>query len=512
MITATYRRLLSPWILAAIGAGILAGVLPVQWSLLVFGGIGLGLLCMIDVRIGVLITLVLAPLKTLIETEGHYPLPLDVGQIALILTFGTWLMRSIADRRRIEVARSAVYVPLLIFLSGAGLSAWSSLSASGTLNELIKWGQMLALCALVITLSLPPWRRGSTGSAVGWIVSAILAAAVSQAIIGIYQFNGGSGAPHLWILDFQHFRAFGGFGQPNPFGAFMGLTLPLAIGATLGAGMHTWRLWRESAARALVGSWVSLTGVYAVGAGIIGVGLIDSWSRGAWLGFAAAALTLVIFFPRRRWQGIALAAVGAAVLGFMMLTGLAPASLVARFTDFTQELTGYDDVRGQPISDANYAVLERLAHWQVALAIADDYPWLGVGFGNYEVAYPRYALMNWPLALGHAHNYYLNLLAETGVIGLSAYLVAWGSIVVLTMRALRKHTGFERGIALGLMGVWAHLAIHSVFDKLYVNNLFLHIGAMLGLIGVLLAVSAGTAKGKSEDDAGTDGTNRYITA
>src|SRR5262249_23112864 len=153
-----------------------------------------------------------------------------------------------------------------------------------------------------------------------------------------------------------------------------------------------------------------------------------SWSRGAWLGFACAAAALVFFAPRRRWIGAALVFCGAGALWLGVGTGLAPDSLVERLSDFAQDLTGFEDGRGRPISDANYAVLERLAHWQVALEMANDAPWLGVGFGNYEEAYPHYALMNWPLALGHAHNYYLNLLAETGVLGLSAYLIAWGAI------------------------------------------------------------------------------------
>ena len=41
-----------------------------------------------------------------------------------------------------------------------------------------------------------------------------------------------------------------------------------------------------------------------------------------------------------------------------------------------------------------------------------------------------------------------------------------------------------RGLTLGLLGTWTHLAIHSFVDKLYVNNLFLHIGVMLGLLAV----------------------------
>ena len=70
---------------------------------------------------------------------------------------------------------------------------------------------------------------------------------------------------------------------------------------------------------------------------------------------------------------------------------------------------GIADVRGREITDANFAVLERMAHWQSALTMWNEHPWLGVGIGNYEPLYAQYALPLWPLPLGHAHNYYLNV-------------------------------------------------------------------------------------------------------
>jgi O-antigen ligase len=109
-----------------------------------------------------------------------------------------------------------------------------------------------------------------------------------------------------------------------------------------------------------------------------------------------------------------------------------------------------------------------------------DRLWLGVGFGNYEAAYPRYALMRWPMALGHAHNYYLNLAAELGIVGLAAYALFWASAVWQLIRLLRRLGPAERGVALGLLGAWTALAVHHLVDKLYVNNLYLLIGALLG--------------------------------
>ena len=118
--------------------------------------------------------------------------------------------------------------------------------------------------------------------------------------------------------------------------------------------------------------------------------------------------------------------------------GSGPALSVAdRLAGFGDEFA-LGDVRGVDINDTNYAVLERLAHWQAAADMARDDLWTGVGFGNYAAAYPRYALINWPDALGHAHNYYLNLLAEVGLPGLLAYLIFWLAVVWQTIRAARR--------------------------------------------------------------------------
>jgi O-antigen ligase len=137
------------------------------------------------------------------------------------------------------------------------------------------------------------------------------------------------------------------------------------------------------------------------------------------------------------------------------------------------------------ITPENYANVERLAHWQAAYNMAQANPWLGVGFGNYEIAYPSYNLINWNLALGHAHNYYLNVFAEAGMIGLAAYAVLWLIVMVLTWRARRHPDPLARLIVVGLFGTWVYLAVHSLTDNLYVNNLFLHLGVLLGVLAVL---------------------------
>ena len=214
------------------------------------------------------------------------------------------------------------------------------------------------------------------------------------------------------------------------------------------------------------------------------IALIASWSRGAWLGFAAGTAVLAFYLPQKRWRGIALLIAGAALLLIGLQMNLIPTSILTRVTSFSQDLR-LGDVRGVDINDTNFAVLERLAHWQAALGMARDNLWLGVGFGNYETAYTQYALINWPAPLGHAHNYYLNLLAETGVLGLAAYVALWTAVFWQTIRVANRLDWPQRGIALGLLAAWTALAVHHLVDKLYVNNIYIHLGVMLGLLQLL---------------------------
>jgi O-antigen ligase len=330
------------------------------------------------------------------------------------------------------------------------------------------------------------------------LLGLVLAAGLSQALLALWQYGFRGTGPEHFRLASGNYRAYGTFEQPNPLGGFLGLVWPVAAGLALsafvpllatilrrgfstrsGPGLTRQAWWRCWLAAALFG------GAAALMAG----GLFVSYSRGAWLGAAAAGLALAFALPRRYWQGLALVAAGGALAGGLALAGLLPASIANRLGDLT-EFTTVEDVRGVEIQAENFAIVERLAHWQAAAGMARDYPWLGVGLGNYGPVYPRYALLNWPNALGHAHMIYLNILAETGVVGLAAYLLLWGTVISLNLHVVQQSSGLERGLALGLLGSWAHLSVHQLVDSLYVNNIHFLLAGLLALLVVLARRSA----------------------
>jgi O-antigen ligase len=253
--------------------------------------------------------------------------------------------------------------------------------------------------------------------------------------------------------------------------------------AALGYAFRVWQSWR--ATKHISRLNLSLTSFYLASSGLLLAGIGMSWSRGAWLGLGGALAVVVFAWPRNVLRGLLIFGAIFGLITLMWITGLLPQSIVERLSTSTQEFFAFEDVRGVDITPENYAVAERLAHWQAALNMATAKPWFGVGIGNYEAAYPEYRLINWPIALGHAHNYYLNILAEAGIIGLLVYGKVWVTIITLSWRIRRHPDMLTRLIGIGLVGGWVYLLIHSLFDNLYVNNLFLHMGLMLGILAVL---------------------------
>jgi O-antigen ligase len=500
-------------LLIACAIGIAIAVLPAQYSAALIAAAGYLLLLLIQPLFGLGVALLAGPWAALEAIALAGVLPINSGQIFFALAVAGWLAWGMA-RRRIFLRHTPLNAPLAIFLAVATLSLLEAPSLSYGLNELIKWAELLLVMLMVVDLALngatgdltriggerQP-RHRTTSDAFGaiqhrlkFVIALVLLAGASQALIGIWQFGfRGEGPEHFAILG-DYFRAYGTFEQPNPFGGFMGLTAAFALGVLIGAVAPLWprlsdrlRLRRNlrTTAPAFSWKWATFVGACAL---LCSAALLLSWSRGAWLGFAAGLAVLVLFLPRRRWVGFALLLAALAVFWVGMQVGLVPSSVAERLISFQEDLR-FGDVRGVDINDANYAVLERLAHWQSALNMAGAHPWLGVGFGNYEPAYPDYALINWPDPLGHAHNFYLNILAEVGVIGLLTYLALWGIVFWQSLRLLRLLPWPERGIILGLLASWTVLAVHHLLDNLYVNNVHLHLGVMLGILQLLYIVS-----------------------
>jgi putative inorganic carbon (HCO3(-)) transporter len=125
-------------------------------------------------------------------------------------------------------------------------------------------------------------------------------------------------------------------------------------------------------------------------------------------------------------------------------------------------------------------------------------PWLGIGPGNYSVVYGNFNLPLWTEPLGHAHNLYINILAETGLIGFAAFVLMWVSFAVWILKfrcAATDAPGSKwcKAMAAGAFGSMVYVSIHSIVDVLFVQGIYLALALLFATLAAgCTGVSTGT--------------------
>lgn len=445
--------------------GLVLARAPLTWVLALVLGTGGGLLLLRNPALGLYALAFAVPFGSLhsISIGGFSVSP---AQPLLAVTLGVAVAQIMAHRR-VPHLRSPVLSAVIALLAAMAFSLLNAQDLSSAGAELLKWIELGLLLAFVANTANAPQSR--------WLVAALLLAGAAEGLLGIYQFLRQIGPPGFVLLG-RYMRAHGTFAQPNPYGGYLGMLLPLAL-ATL---VVRWRT-RTTGTASLTVRWSErFLWLLALGAlAAMAAGLVMSWSRGALLGALAGIALVVLALARRTWP-LLLALALLALLLAPLWQPLVPGDYLSRLDDTTAYLG--QDLDLVEIDDANFAVIERLAHWQAAWRMFSRSPWIGVGIGQYAAVYSTVALARWQDPLGHAHNYYLHMLAESGILGLGAYLcVLVVALRVAWVRA-RNAEGWSRVLGLGALGMLGHIITHSMVDNLYVHDMYLLVAMILGML------------------------------
>jgi O-antigen ligase len=452
------------WAALIVALGV-AVALPDQFADALLGTLAVGgaILTFIQPVVGLVLVLFVVPFGTRGTTAdttatGTSSEP-SVGAAELVVALLTlaWLARGVR-RRELTIQAGPLVVAILAMVALAALSVGYAVDKTSAVKETLKWLELLLALVIVVDLVRDP-------RSARWVIAAMLIAGAAEATYGAVQFVTGSGPA---AFDLQGaLRAFGHFDQPNPFAGYLTTILPLAVCMGLCRANPIPYRWLALGASALLA---------------VGIGL--SQSRGAWLGASVAALCLLL-----AWSGwtrrllIPCALIGALLLA-LAVSGALPATITDRLSQAIAYF-GIFDVRNVDVTSDNWAVVERMAHWQAGWYMFLDHTWLGVGAGNYAQAYPAYYVSSWIEPLGHAHNYYLNMLAELGVVG--------GGLLVLLLFLAYRHLGgalvrseaqsgtFWRAVLAGVFGGLVVFCVHNLFDSLFVHSVNIQIGVLLGL-------------------------------
>ena len=227
-------------------------------------------------------------------------------------------------------------------------------------------------------------------------------------------------------------RVGGPIEDPNDFAFFLIAAVPLALGLRRDAG----RRW-----------------LYDAAAVVLVVAAIGTLSRGALLGLGAMALVALVarMVRLRAAAGLAIGVAGALVLAVAFFPGLVEVSLDQK----------------EHVADQN--VTERLDLWSEASRMTLERPVLGMGPGAFSLHHDQFSTalpddVNHPLDV--AHNTWLEISSELGVLGLVTFLLMLGTAFTQAWAGWRRaRDPLSAGVAVALVG--AAVAATFVTEQYY---------------------------------------------
>jgi len=448
--------------LLALGFVAIAGVLPLGPAALAVPGIAIGAVALAVPRIALALLIFSIPFASWTKVSlGAFDITATDVLVAT-LALG-WLVPGLLGRS-VVLAKGPAITAGFVLLCSMLLSTLTAEDLPGAAKEVIKVGEVL-----VVALYVASTMR--TGRDLRFVLFVSLAAGMGESFVGLYQFVTRSGPETFSIGPF--IRAYGDFSQPNAFAGYLAVILPFGVALSL----------HRSRERLLA----------VVPTLVIAAAIAASLSRGAWVGLALALSLMALIWGRG--TRLALAATGGlAALGLIFgAAGLLPQVISDRVLVVLENFAVFD-VRSVEPDSSNFALVERLAHWYAAWSMFEANPIVGVGPGNYDAAYAVFQLQGWPESLGHAHNYYLNTLAELGIVGFLAFGAFVASIFIRAGQAIRRAAGAEpiyRAAAVGALGAAVTLSAHNAFDNMLVHGIGVQFGIAVGLIEMIASVAAG---------------------
>ena len=278
-----------------------------------------------------------------------------------------------------------------------------------------------------------------------------------------------------WMRELPQSQAFGPFINRHHFAGYMELALALPLGLVFTGAIEKEKRF-----------------IYIFAAGLMAVALIMTNSRGGIISLVAELFFLVATMGLRRHRHKKRhEARPPRIKSAAMKAGLALALIVALFGGVV--LLGGEDALTRVIGSVNTddPTTGRAHFWSVTVDIIKTHPWIGTGLGAFGVVYTGYDSRSGMYRLEQAHNDYLQVLSDGGIIGAVIGLFFVVNLFRMGFTRRDSRDEFRRGVATGAMAGCFAVLVHSFFD------FTLHTPANALLFLVLAALA--TMNGRVED-------------
>lgn len=280
------------------------------------------------------------------------------------------------------------------------------------------------------------------------LINLLVALGTLIALHGVYQYIIGVEIPSSWLDSAEggvRTRVFSILTSPNVMGSFLVMLIPVTVSQLLSAGTRLQRYY------------------YLTCLAPMALSLFFTYSRGAWLAMAGAFLLYGLIY---NWR--ILLALGATVYA-------APKLIPGISSRIGYMLS--------PVYLLNSARAGRVARWSKAIEKLQGNPLFGEGFGRYGGAVAaRYIPSS-----NYVDNFYLKTAAESGLIGLAAFVWLLISGVRCVLNSYRRLTdpylkGLAGGLFAGLMGILLHNGVENIFE---VPSMTVYFWLLLGFAAAL---------------------------
>ncbi len=275
-------------------------------------------------------------------------------------------------------------------------------------------------------------------------IKVIIGVCVLIALVGI-------GQSYIGKMIWQR-GSYGPFVNRNHFAGFLEMGVGLVGGLIIGRSVR-----REMMA------------VYVSCALAMCAGIVLSASRGGALALVAEVIFLAIVaiptfissrsVDRQRRLGLIVRSAGAMVLGIAAIFG---SLFLVGSEGLVQNIAqSQSESQNELLASERYS---RRDIWSATSNMIKDHPWLGVGLGAYQFAYTRYDQSSGIQRVEQAHNDYLQIVADAGLIGGSIVLVFVILLFARGVSAAQARDRRRRSIILGALAGCFAIAIHSFVE------------------------------------------------
>jgi O-antigen ligase len=291
----------------------------------------------------------------------------------------------------------------------------------------------------------------------GLLVHTVIGVGVMSALLGLLrQFTQGESS--FLLSGLTTGVGYGQFINANHFAFLMEMSLGLLVGLITGGGIDPRR-----------------RPAYWVMALLVWMALVLSNSRGGVISMLTLML-FIAFVTVNNKAGRILKHHGRSRVGKLIPHAGRIASCIAIIAMFGLVLTvavvwvGGDAVVSRletvsgEVSVEKSDKIRRIEIWKATWQLTKDHPFVGVGFGGYWTAIPKYFRATGESSLQQAHNDYIEILASGGLIG--AGLVVWfaGAVIYSAYKSRGPNNAFYRASRLGALAGLLAVAVHSFVD------------------------------------------------